>query len=186
MKAILQRVRWAEVFVDNADRADSADNADRDRGDRGDDGEKVGRIDAGLLVYVGVLAGDGLQDAEKLADKVAGIRVFQDDQGKLNLCVRDVRGGILAIPNFTLAADTRKGRRPSFAEAAPPDEAQKLYEAFLVALRGAGCQQVAAGVFQAAMMIRSEAAGPVNVIVDTRDAGRHPSPRTGQGGQPTQ
>ena len=146
MKAVLQRVHSAEVSVG---------------------GEVVGRIDAGLLVYVGVVEGDGLDDADGLADKVAGIRIFEDDEGKLNRSVRDVRGGVLAIPNFTLAADTRKGRRPSFVEAARPESAKTLYDMFVAALRDRECT-VASGAFGGTMTIRSAAAGPVNVIVDTR------------------
>ena len=146
MKAVLQRVHSAEVSVG---------------------GEVVGRIDAGLLVYVGVVEGDGPGDADRLADKVAGIRIFEDGEGKLNRSVRDVRGGVLAIPNFTLVADTRKGRRPSFVEAARPESAKTLYDMFVAALRDRECT-VASGAFGATMTIRSAAAGPVNVIVDTR------------------
>jgi len=146
MKAVVQRVHSAEVSVD---------------------GEVVGRIDAGLLVYVGVVEGDEPDDADRLADKVAGIRIFEDGEGKLNRGVRDVRGGVLAIPNFTLVADTRKGRRPSFVEAARPESARTLYDTFVTALRERECT-VASGAFGATMTIRSAAAGPVNVIVDTR------------------
>ena len=145
MKAVIQRVHSAEVSTD---------------------GEVAGRIDAGLLVYVGVIDSDGPDDADKLADKVAGIRIFEDDEGKLNRGVRDIRGGVLAIPNFTLAADTRKGRRPSFVEAARPESAKRLYDTFVAALRHRECT-VASGAFGATMTIRSAAAGPVNVIVDT-------------------
>ena len=145
MKAVIQRVHSAEVSTD---------------------GEVVGRIDAGLLVYVGVVESDGPDDADKLADKVAGIRIFEDGEGRLNRGVRDIRGGVLAIPDFTLVADTRKGRRPSFVEAARPASAKTLYDMFVAALRDRECT-VASGAFQAAMTICSAAAGPVNVIVDT-------------------
>jgi len=145
VKAVVQRVHWAEVLTN---------------------GEVAGRIDAGLLVYVGVVEADGPDDADGLADKVAGIRIFEDGQGKLNRGVRDIRGGVLAIPNFTLVADTRKGRRPSFVGAARPESARTLYDTFVAALRNRGCT-VANGAFGATMTVCSAAAGPVNVILDT-------------------
>ena len=145
MRALVQRVDWAEVLVG---------------------GQIAGQIDRGLLVYVGVAAGDTEADAARLAEKVAQLRVFEDDGGKMNLSCRDVRGGVLAVSNFTLLADTRKGRRPAFTAAAPPELAQRLYEAFLAALAGQSVQ-VERGVFRASMIVRSAAAGPVNVIVET-------------------
>ena len=148
MRAIGQRVSWARVTVDDG---------------------LAGRCRTGLLVYVGVFVGDEVSDAEKLADKIAGLRIFEDEYGKMNHNVRDVRGDILAIPNFTLAADTRKGRRPSFDSAAPSAEARELFEAFVAALKAQGCQ-VETGRFGAHMTIESEACGPVNVILDTRTA----------------
>jgi D-tyrosyl-tRNA(Tyr) deacylase len=144
MRALAQRVHWAEVEVD---------------------GQIVGRIENGLLVYVGVAVGDGVPDARKLAEKIAHLRIFEDDADKLNRSVRDVRGGVLAVSNFTLMADTRKGRRPAFVAAAPPEEAERLYEAFADALAARGCR-VARGVFRAKMTVRSAAAGPVNVLVE--------------------
>jgi len=146
MKAVLQRVRWAEVQAA---------------------GRTVGQIEQGLLVYVGIGADDGPDDAQRLAQKVAALRIFEDDDGKLNRSVQDVRGGVLAIPNFTLMADARKGRRPAFVDAARPEQAKPLYDAFLAALRGAGVP-VANGAFGARMLIRSAADGPVNIILDTR------------------
>jgi D-tyrosyl-tRNA(Tyr) deacylase len=144
VKAVVQRVRWAEVEVD---------------------GRLVGRIDRGLLVYAGVAAGDTAQEAWKLADKVAHLRIFEDEAGKLNLCVQDVRGGVLAISNFTLLADARKGRRPAFVGAAGAEAAGPVFEGFLAALRAAGLG-VQQGVFGARMHIRSEADGPVNILLD--------------------
>jgi D-tyrosyl-tRNA(Tyr) deacylase len=144
MKALAQRVHWAEVEVDH---------------------HIVGRIEEGLLVYVGVAVGDTVADAQKLAEKLAHLRIFEDENDKLNRAVRDVRGGVLAVSNFTLLGDTRKGRRPAFVAAAPPEEAERLYEAFAGALEAQGCQ-VARGVFRAKMTIRSAAAGPVNVLVE--------------------
>jgi len=146
MKAVLQRVHWARVSVDD---------------------EVIGQAARGLLAYVAVAAGDTEDDVEKLAEKVAEIRIFEDDAGKMNLSVRDVRGGILVIPNFTLAADTRKGRRPSFDTAAPPQEARELFAAFVSALKARQCD-IEVGRFGGYMVIESAADGPVNVIVDTR------------------
>ena len=144
MKAVVQRVRSAEVQVD---------------------GEVVGRIDRGLLVYVGVGCHDAADDAERLADKVVNLRIFEDDAEKLNRSVQDVRGGVLAIPNFTLLADARKGRRPSFVGAAAPEAAAPVFQAFVAALKRSGCP-VAAGVFGATMLIRSDADGPVNILLE--------------------
>jgi len=149
VRAILQRVNWARVMVDDG---------------------LAGQCRTGLLIYVGVFADDEAADAEKLADKIAGLRIFEDEYGKMNHNVRDVRGDILAIPNFTLAADTRKGRRPSFDPAARPAEARELFEAFVAALKALDCS-VETGRFGAHMTIESEADGPVNVILDTRSPG---------------
>ena len=146
MRAILQRVKWAHVTVDDS---------------------LAGWCRTGLLVYVGVFVGDEASDVEALADKIAGLRIFEDEYGKMNHNVRDVRGDILAIPNFTLAADTRKGRRPSFDSAARPDEARELFEAFVAALKARDCK-VETGQFGSHMSIESEANGPVNVILETR------------------
>jgi D-tyrosyl-tRNA(Tyr) deacylase len=146
MRAVLQRVNRAVVTVDDV---------------------VVGQCEAGLLVYVGVFTDDQAADAEKLADKTTGLRIFEDECGKMNHNVRDARGGILAIPNFTLAADTRKGRRPSFGLAARPDKARELFDAFVSALIAQGVQ-VGTGQFGANMIIDSQASGPVNVILDTR------------------
>jgi D-tyrosyl-tRNA(Tyr) deacylase len=145
VRALVQRVNWAEVLVA---------------------GQITGRIDRGLLVYVGVAEGDTGADAARLAEKVAQLRIFEDDDGKLNLSCQDVRGGVLAVSNFTLLADTRKGRRPAFAAAAAPEHARRLYDAFLAAL-GEQSVEVQQGEFRANMIIRSSAAGPVNVIVET-------------------
>lgn len=145
MRALLQRVDWAEVIVE---------------------GRTVGKVDGpGLLVYVGVAPADGDGVAARLAEKVAQARIFEDDDGKMNLSCRDVRGDVLAISNFTLLADTRKGRRPAFTGAAGPKQAERLYDAFCAALAGQGVG-VERGIFRATMLIRSAAAGPVNVIID--------------------
>lgn len=144
MKAVVQRVRWAEVSVD---------------------GKVIGRIERGLLVYVGVAVGDTAEESRRLADKVVALRIFEDDSGKLNRSVQDVRGGVLAIPNFTLLADARKGRRPAFVRAAPPEAARPAFAVLLSSL-GAGGMPVAQGAFGASMQIRSEADGPVNIILE--------------------
>jgi len=128
-------------------------------------GQITGRIDRGLLVYVGVAASDTEADAVRLAEKVARLRIFEDESGKLNKSCQDVRGGVLAVPNFTLLADTRKGRRPAFTAAAKPEQAQRLYDIFSSTLADQSVT-VARGVFRATMLIRSAAAGPVNVLVN--------------------
>ncbi len=150
MRAILQRVAWAEVEAE---------------------GRITGRIEGGLLVYVGVGAEDTIADAEWLAKKVADLRIFEDAHGKLNMSVQDARGGVLAISNFTVLADARRGRRPALVKAASAEQAEPIHEAFLVGLRAQGLK-VATGVFGARMAIRSEAAGPVNLLIDTPTAGR--------------
>ena len=132
MRGLVQRVAWAEDEVD---------------------GRVVGRIENGLLVYVGVAADDTPEEARWLAEKIAHLRVFKDDQDKLNQSVQDAGGHVLAVSNFTLLADARKGNRPSFV-------------AFLEALRAQGLR-VETGVFGARMAIRSQADGPVNVVIDT-------------------
>lgn len=154
MKAVVQRVRWAEVEVE---------------------GRIVGRIEQGLLVYAGVAVGDTLQEAQKLADKVANLRVFEDDGGKLNLSVQDARGGVLAVSNFTLLADARKGRRPAFVRAAGQEVAALVFDGFVAALRAAGLS-VQQGVFGATMHIRSEADGPVNILLDMPPGEAAPAP----------
>ncbi len=143
MKAVAQRVRWAEVEVE---------------------GRVVGRIGHGLLVYAGVGVGDTAAEAARLADKVAHLRIFEDAGGKLNLSVQDVKGGVLAISNFTLMGDARKGRRPAFTDAAAPADAQPVFDAFVAGLRAAGVP-AEQGVFRATMHIRSEADGPVNILL---------------------
>jgi D-tyrosyl-tRNA(Tyr) deacylase len=144
MRVLVQRVRSAEVQVE---------------------GKPVGRIERGLLVYLGVAEGDGPDRARWLAEKVADMRIFEDRSEKMNLSVRDVRGGVLAVPSFTLLADARKGRRPTFDAAARPETARPLFDAFTAALEAAGLP-VARGVFGASMRITSDADGPVNIILD--------------------
>jgi len=148
MRAVIQRVRSASVQVD---------------------GQVVGRIGRGLLVLLGVGQGDGEADAALMADKVAGLRIFEDDQGKMNLAPADVGAEFLVVSQFTLYGDIRKGRRPSFTEAAPPERARELYERFLELLRARGFR-VESGIFGAKMLVQLENDGPVTLWFDTAEA----------------
>jgi D-tyrosyl-tRNA(Tyr) deacylase len=148
MRAVVQRASRAEVRVD---------------------GEVVGRVDRGLVVLLGVARGDAEDDARLLADKVAQLRVFEDAAGKMNLSVADVGGGVLAISQFTLLGDARKGNRPGFTDAAPPDEANALYERFCAAVAARGVP-VAKGVFRAHMQVELVNDGPVTILLDSRRA----------------
>jgi len=142
--AVVQRVWWAQAEVD---------------------GRSVGRIDQGLLVYVGVTTADTPAEAARLAGRIVNLRVFPGNEDKLNLSVQDVRGGILAVPNFTLVGDSGRGRRPNFTAAAPAKTAEAIFDAFVSALRQGDCN-VSAGRFGAHMVIGSAADGPVNIIVE--------------------
>lgn len=146
MKAVLQRVRRAEVRVD---------------------GVSVGTIEQGFVVLVGVAQGDSEADAETLADKVSGLRVFEDTAGKMNLALPDVSGSVLAVSQFTLLADTKRGRRPSFTGAMEPAPAEKLFEVFCAALRARGLR-VETGRFGASMQVELVNDGPVTILLDTR------------------
>jgi len=145
MRAVVQRVREASVSVD---------------------GETIGRIDHGLLVYLGVGRGDDETHAAYLAEKIAHLRVFEDDRANLNRSVLDVGGAVLVVSQFTLYGDCRRGRRPSFDAALPPAEAEVLYERFLAALAGYGVP-VRAGRFRTRMDVASVNAGPVTVLLDS-------------------
>ncbi len=147
MRAVLQRVSTASVAVDGA---------------------TVGQIGPGLLVLLGVGSGDTEKDADSLAQKIVELRVFQDDAGKMNLSLKDTGGSLLVVSQFTLYGDTRKGRRPSFDQAARPEEARRLYERFVEAARAQGVE-VATGVFQAMMSVSLVNEGPVTFLVESRD-----------------
>lgn len=150
MKVLLQRVSRASVRVD---------------------GTTVGSIGQGLLVLLGVEAGDTGDDAAWYAAKTAQLRIFADDEGLMNRSVEEVRGGVLVVSQFTLSASTRRGRRPSFASAAPPELAQPLYESYVEALRGRGLL-VATGIFRAMMEVESVNDGPVTILLDPPEATR--------------
>jgi len=130
-------------------------------------GETVGAIGRGLLVFVGVERGDGTADVDYHADKTAGLRIFPDDAHNMNRSVEEVAGGCLVVSQFTLAGDTRRGRRPSFIRAADPAEAEALYERFIERLRRRGIP-VACGVFQAMMEVELVNDGPVTLLLDPR------------------
>lgn len=146
MKAVIQRVRSARVEVDGA---------------------CVGKIGQGLLVLVGVEHGDTEEEAKLLARKTAALRIFTDAQDKMNLSVTDIGGSVLAVSQFTLCADVKKGNRPSFIGAAPPETANPLYEAYCAALSENGVQRVEKGVFGAHMDVTLLNDGPVTILYDT-------------------
>jgi D-tyrosyl-tRNA(Tyr) deacylase len=127
--------------------------------------EVVGATGAGLCVLLGVARGDEAADAERLAGRVARLRIFENDEGKFDRSVVDTGGAVLVVSQFTLIADTEKGNRPSFTEAAPPAEAERLYEAFCAALRALGVR-VETGVFGARMRVEITNDGPVTIVLD--------------------
>ncbi|ACX51534.1 D-tyrosyl-tRNA(Tyr) deacylase [Ammonifex degensii KC4] len=144
MRALVQRVARGAVWVE---------------------GEKIAGIGRGLVVLLGVKKGDTPNDARYLAEKVAHLRIFEDERGKLNLSVKDIGGEVLVVSQFTLYGDCRRGRRPSFSEAAPAEEAEPLYRAFLAALREQGVP-VAEGRFQAHMLVEIYNDGPVTLLLE--------------------
>ena len=133
------------------------------------DAETVGQIAKGLLVLLGVAQDDTEADAGYLADKIVGMRVFEDPDEKMNLAVTEVGGGILAVSQFTLYGDMRRGRRPSFDAAARPEQARKLYEYFVDKIRAAGIR-CETGKFQAMMEVELVNDGPVTILIDSRKA----------------
>lgn len=132
------------------------------------EGDMIGDIGRGLVVLVGVAAGDTEKDIEYLVSKTVNLRIFEDSESKFNLSALDVRGDLLIVSQFTLMADTRKGRRPSFTKAAPPEQAEALFEKFVSAARATGLN-VATGRFQAHMLVDIQNDGPVTIMLDSRD-----------------
>ena len=148
MRAAIQRVTRAKVTVA---------------------GEACGQIGRGMLVLLGVAADDTPEEARKLAQKIAGLRIFEDDQQKMNLALADVAGAMLVVSQFTLLGDCRKGRRPSFTDAAGPELAERLYQVFVEAVAEQGIA-VATGRFRAHMEIELVNDGPVTLLLDSRSA----------------
>ena len=130
------------------------------------DGEVVGRIGPGLMVLLGVAEGDGPEDVRYMVDKISNLRIFDDADGKMNLSCLDVGGGVLAVSQFTLLGDCRRGRRPSFTAAAGPDLANALYEQFVEGVRALGVE-VETGVFRAEMEVSLINHGPVTIMLDS-------------------
>lgn len=130
-------------------------------------GEVIGQIGRGLVVLLGVATGDTETDLDYLVDKIIGLRIFEDSAGKMNLGLQDVQGEMLVVSQFTLLADTRKGRRPSFLEAAPPEIADQFYQQFVAKVRIQGIN-VATGRFRAEMQVALVNEGPVTIVIDSR------------------
>ncbi len=145
MRAVIQRVNWAEVWVAN---------------------ERVARIEQGVLVLLGVHRADTEANARWLAQKIAHLRLFEDEAGKLNRALSEIRGAALVVSNFTLYGDCRKGRRPSFTDSAPYEEGRTLYERFCQLLAAEGIP-VQTGVYGATMQVRLQNDGPVTLVIDT-------------------
>ena len=149
MRAVVQRTRWSRVTCSDGDGAET----------------RTADAGPGMLILLGVLDGDGTEHAERLAAKIAAFRFFTDDAGKMNLAAADVGAEIVVVSQFTLAADGRKGRRPSFDRAAPPAQAEPLYEHFVAQLRERGFE-VQTGRFGAMMRVELENDGPVTFVLD--------------------
>jgi len=145
VRAVVQRVTSASVTVD---------------------GRVAGEIGAGLLVLLGVSRTDNPESATYLAEKIANLRIFSDEAGKMNLSLVDISGSALVVSQFTLYGDTRGGRRPSFIQAAPPEEASRLYDEFVRSMRALGVE-VETGVFQAQMQVELVNDGPVTILIDS-------------------
>ena len=148
MKAVIQRVKHAGVTIDNV---------------------KVSFVDKGLLILLGVEQGDTKADADRLVKKIPVLRIFEDENEKMNLSCLEVNGEILVVSQFTLCADCSHGRRPSFTKSAPPAEAEMLYEYFVDELKKAGVKKVDTGRFGADMKVDLLNDGPVTIILDSKD-----------------
>jgi D-tyrosyl-tRNA(Tyr) deacylase len=147
LKALVQRVREASVTVD---------------------GKVIGKIAGGLVVFVGIDRNDSQQDLEYLVDKVVNLRIFSDEKSKFNISAAEINAELLIVSQFTLIADTRKGRRPSFIDAAPPEKAESLFNLFVDRARSSGLK-VEAGRFQEHMLVNIYNDGPVTILLDSRD-----------------
>ena len=151
MRAVIQRVQEAQITIDY---------------------KEVRTIGQGLTVFLGVLRGDTERQADFLADKIRELRIFTDENGKMNLSLMDVGGEMLVVSNFTLSTDCKKGRRPSFDNAAPPDEARGLYLRFVEQVKKSGVKKVETGEFGAHMDVLVNNDGPVTIILDTEKIGK--------------
>ncbi|MGN0523039.1 MAG: D-aminoacyl-tRNA deacylase [Eubacterium sp.] len=148
MKTVIQRVKYSNVKIDN---------------------QIVGKCNEGFMILLGVCNGDTKEDADKLVKKIPNLRIFEDENGKMNLSCLDVEGQMLVISQFTLCADCSHGRRPSFTNSAPPDEANLLYEYFVEQLKRSGVKSVETGEFGADMQVELVNDGPVTIILDSKE-----------------
>lgn len=148
MKAVIQRVKYATVKVDN---------------------KIIGECKQGFMILLGVIDGDTKEDADKLIKKIPVLRIFEDENGKMNKSLLDIDGEILVVSQFTLAADCSHGRRPSFTASAPPDIANELYEYFVGELKTAGVKSVQTGEFGADMAVELLNDGPVTIILNSKE-----------------
>lgn len=148
MKTVIQRVKYSSVVID---------------------GREVSQTGVGFLILLGVEQGDTMADADKLVKKIPVLRVFEDDNGKMNLSCLDIGGEIMVVSQFTLCADCSHGRRPSFTASAPPDLANELYEYFVSQLKNSGVKRVETGVFGADMKVSLNNDGPVTIILESKD-----------------
>lgn len=151
MRAVIQRVSRAQITIDH---------------------KETREIGKGLVVFLGVMKGDRESQAEFLAEKVRGLRIFTDENDKMNLSLEDIDGELLVVSNFTLGTDCKKGRRPSFDMAAPPEEADKLYRYFVERSKVLGTRKVETGEFGAHMDVLVANNGPVTIIIDTEKIGK--------------
>jgi D-tyrosyl-tRNA(Tyr) deacylase len=148
MKAVIQRVKYSNVKIDD---------------------KLVGECGNGFMILLGVVRGDTKADADKLIKKIPYLRVFEDENGKMNLSCLDIDGEMLVVSQFTLCADCSHGRRPSFTNSAPPDEAKMLYQYFVSELKSAGVKSVQTGEFGADMQVELVNDGPVTIMLDSGD-----------------
>lgn len=145
MRAVLQRTAWARVKVDD---------------------QAVGKIDKGIVMLLGINSGDGQKEFDYILDKSINLRIFEDENGKMNLSLKDIEGGLLIVPNFTIYADARKGRRPSFAMGAKPEEAEEIFNAF-VGYAKSRFLKTESGIFRADMKVELLNDGPITILIDS-------------------